>query len=332
MGGDFYAVPAAAVTLNGTAVLSSTVHGGATGLGGAPGAAGYGGTAGPGGAAGLGGTGNPAGQAGIYGVAGGYGLAGASSATGQAGAAGVSLYPEGNILTTTTRVTSNHDDALVGQPLTFSVTVADTGSEAPIGSVEFYDGMADLGAASERSAGHDSTTFAFTTTELRAGTHTIDAVFTGAENFLDSSGSLTEKIEAATTTAITANHTQTLRGQAVTFTATVTDTAGGDVPTGRVEFFDGSTYLGAGTLIPGNGAIATDSFTTTHLPAGKDPIIVVYEATGDFVGSRGEMVETVTVPHAVVAAPHAEKAEDRTAAIDRIFGEAGWEPLRDGLP
>jgi hypothetical protein len=199
LGGDLYAVqPAAVVSLDGTAVINGSVHAGAAGLGGNPGTVGIGGLGGAGGAAGVGGTGSPVGAAGLEGATGGYGLNGPSSTMGQDGTAGVAHYTDANLVATATQVTSNHHSAIAGQPLTFTVKVTDT-SGAPTGSVEFFDGSTDVGAASEVAVGHDSATFTFTTSQLPPGTHSIQAVFTGTGNFLDSSGSLTEKIHAVTT-------------------------------------------------------------------------------------------------------------------------------------
>ena len=57
-----------------------------------------------------------------------------------------------------------------------------------------------------------------------------------------------------TTLAAPGDSTSTY-GQSVTFTATVVVIDGGTgVPTGSLEFFDGSTDLGHGTALAGGGA------------------------------------------------------------------------------
>src|SRR5262249_20614323 len=57
-------------------------------------------------------------------------------------------------------------------------------------------------------------------------------------------------------------------GQSVTLTATIADTVGTGVPTGRVEFYDGTTDLGPGTALQGSGNSAASTFTIPNLAAG----------------------------------------------------------------
>ena len=92
-------------------------------------------------------------------------------------------------------------------------------------------------------------------------------------------------------------------GQSVTFTATISDTAGG-VPTGSVEFYDGTTDLGPGSILSGSGNSATSTFTTSTLAAGvHSSISAVYTPTGSFVGSSGSLSQTVNpAPLTVTAA------------------------------
>jgi hypothetical protein len=326
-GGNLNAAQAATISPSGTPLVSGSVQGGAAGPGGGPGTIGLGGTAGEGGAGGFGGTGSPDGPAGPAGAAGEHGSAGASGAMGQDGTAGSSLFAESNLLATTTQVMAGHSPAIAGQAETFIVSVTDTTrGGAPIGSVEFFDGSTDLGAAGELSVGSESATFTLTASALAPGAHTIWAEFTGTGNFLDSSGTMAEKVAVATNTVVTSNHASVTRGQALTFTATVTDTWSGDTPAGRVEFFDGATYLGSSTLVPGSDG-STATFTTTRLPAGENTIVAVYEAMGDFLSSRGELAQVVTAPPISKGAPHHAEAVDRTAVIDQVFGAIGREAL-----
>ena len=76
-------------------------------------------------------------------------------------------------------------------------------------------------------------------------------------------------------------------GQSVTLTATVTaDPPSTAVPTGAVDFFDGATNLGTGTLNAG-----TATFTTSKLAPGRHPAIVaVYSGDGtNFDGSTSTL-------------------------------------------
>ena len=96
----------------------------------------------------------------------------------------------------------------------------------------------------------------------------------------------------STTTSLASSLNPSTYGQSVTFTATVSDTSGG-VPTGSVEFYDGSTDLGPGSALSGSGNSATSTFTTSTLPAGSHSISAVYTPTGNFAGSSGSLTQTV---------------------------------------
>jgi uncharacterized repeat protein (TIGR03803 family) len=65
-------------------------------------------------------------------------------------------------------------------------------------------------------------------------------------------------------------------GQAVTFTATVTSSSG--TPTGTVNFYDGASHIGSGTL---NGSGQT-SIASSSLPAGSNSIIAAYQGATNF--------------------------------------------------
>src|SRR5262249_17351025 len=67
----------------------------------------------------------------------------------------------------------------------------------------------------------------------------------------------------ATTTSLVSSGSPSVLGHSVTFTATVSGiNAGGIVPSGTVNFFDGSTLLGSGTLSNGVATFTTTSLTT----------------------------------------------------------------------
>ena len=99
-------------------------------------------------------------------------------------------------------------------------------------------------------------------------------------------------LQLATTTTVSAPSPSTY-GQAVTFSATVTNTTSSATPTGSVEFFDGATDLGPGTALSGSGGSATSTFTTSALAKGSHAISAVYTPTGSFTGSSGGATQTV---------------------------------------
>ncbi len=96
----------------------------------------------------------------------------------------------------------------------------------------------------------------------------------------------------STSTNLASSLNPSTYGQSLTFTATVSD-ANGIVPTGSVEFYDGSTDLGSGSVLSGSGNSATSTFTISTLPAGSQSISAVYTPAGEFAGSSGSLSQTV---------------------------------------
>jgi hypothetical protein len=72
----------------------------------------------------------------------------------------------------------------------------------------------------------------------------------------------------------------------VTFTATVTSTAGS--PTGTVSFYDGTTLLGAVALSSG-----TSSYATSSLAAGTHSVTAKYSGDSNFVSATSSAVSEV---------------------------------------
>ena len=100
--------------------------------------------------------------------------------------------------------------------------------------------------------------------------------------------------ELTTSVTVSSSQPTSTYGQSVTFTATVANTSGsGGVPTGSVEFFDGSTDLGPGSSLSGSGTTAISTFSITTLAAGSHLIKAVYTATGNFDGNSGTVSQTV---------------------------------------
>jgi uncharacterized repeat protein (TIGR01451 family) len=91
-------------------------------------------------------------------------------------------------------------------------------------------------------------------------------------------------IKAATTTAVTSSPNPSSLNQSVTFTATVSSTAG--VPTGTVQFKDGGTNLGPPQALNGSG-VAT--FSTSSLVAGVHAITAEYSGDSNFLASTGTL-------------------------------------------
>ena len=127
---------------------------------------------------------------------------------------------------TTTTVASSNNPSVLGQSVTYTATVADSGSGAPTGTITFLDGTSVLGTAllAPSSNGVATITETYTTA---IGVHTIGAVYGGDINYISSTATaLTQTIvQAATTTTVSALPNTSTLGQSVTFTATVNPTS-----------------------------------------------------------------------------------------------------------
>ena len=188
-----------------------------------------------------------------------------------------------SVASTTTTLTSSANPAHFGGSVTFTATVTSTAG-TPTGTVTFKDGATTLGMGT-LSAGKAT----FATSKLAVGSHSITASYARAVDFAASTSAvLTETISTATTsTTLTSSANPAHFGSSVTFTATVTSTAG--TPTGTVTFKDGATTLGTGTLSAGKA-----TFATSKLAVGSHSITASYAGAVDFAASTSAtLVEVI---------------------------------------
>ncbi len=216
--------------------------------------------------------------------------------------------------TTATTVSSTPNPSVFGQPVTFTATVAAVapGTGTPTGTVTFFDGATSLGVGTLLSPG----VWRISTAALTVGSHPdITADYSGDANFLASdSADFVQTIGKASAGAtVTSAPNPSVFGQSVTFTATVTAVApGAGTPTGTVNFFDGATSLGAGTLIsPGDW-----TFSTSALAVGSHADI-----TADYSGDAN--FQSVDSPAFSQTVSHATAAATVSSAPNpSIFGQS----------
>ena len=205
---------------------------------------------------------------------------------------------------TTTSVVSSVNPSIFGSPVTFTATVVASGSVVPTGTVTFFDGATQIGTGTLRASGAATATAAFQTTALSAGTHVISVSYAGdADNFSSTSAGLTQTVNiASTTTALAASANPAIAGKSVTFTATVTANSG--TAAGTVNFYNGATLLGSGTL---NGA-GVASYSTAGLAVGTYSITAAYQGTTNDSASTSaalpfSVIEATTAVHLVSNKP-----------------------------
>jgi hypothetical protein len=198
--------------------------------------------------------------------------------------------------TTTTTLSVSPTQAYVGGDVTFTATVAPQYAGTPTGTVFFYDGKTRYTA---QLIGGVAT---YTTSSLKAGSHSITAVYSSDNNFKSSTSSavsVTVTGDTATTISVVPSWTQlgspsspTLYvGQNVTFTATVSTGTSGLTPDGAVTFEDGGSVLGT-VALSGN----TAAYTTNTLAAGTHHIVALYiSSSGEFKSSTKTLAQKVTL-------------------------------------
>jgi len=197
-----------------------------------------------------------------------------------------------NRAATTVALASSVNPAVTGQAVTFTATMAAVapGAGTPTGTVTFRDGSVVLGTVAVGAGG----TATFTTSFAATGGHVITAVYNGDSNFVGSSQSLTEQVNAptagkTTTIDLLASANPAVVGQTVTFTATVRDSSGTGTPTGTVTFFVGNKVVARVTL-DANGQA---SFTRLFSRAGRFTIRAVYGGDATFDASSQSLIEQV---------------------------------------
>ena len=179
-------------------------------------------------------------------------------------------------------LTSSLNPATYGQSVTFTATVSSlTGT--PTGKITFMNGSAILGSAT-LSAG----VARLTRSTLVVGTSSITAVYGGTTAFSGStSATLSQVVSPSPSTIVLASSLNpSTYGQSVTFTATVSSSAG--TPTGKVTFMNGSATLGTATLAAGVGVLSTSS-----LPIGLLTITSSYAGSMDFGTASAMLMQTV---------------------------------------
>ncbi len=194
------------------------------------------------------------------------------TATGTSTLKGIALAP---LAPTTMTETLSTNSVTPGNAVTFTAHITSP-SGLNSGVVYFID--ATTGTVLNTNAGSAITngTASFTTSSLALGVHNVYAYYAGTTTIANAQTAAQQVAVTGTNTSATtissAPNSSTL-GLNVTITATVSGSAGN--PMGPVDFYDGSTLLGQGTLGT-TGGLTTATFSTTSLAIGMHPLSAVY--------------------------------------------------------
>lgn len=195
-----------------------------------------------------------------------------------------------NATSTTLAITSPANGTpYAGQPITLTATVSSSAG-TPTGTVSFrVDGQV---------AGHGSLNNGTATLTLPNGlngsSHSIVAVYAGAAVGTTVYGGSTSSLLSVTVTTASSvtslmvtttysNPPNDLTSNAVAFTATVTP-GSTEIPTGTVQFMNGTTVLGSAAVQPASGGIFIATFSST-LAAGKYAVTAVYSGDVNYKAS-----------------------------------------------
>ncbi|HVI07809.1 MAG TPA: Ig-like domain-containing protein [Candidatus Binatia bacterium] len=192
----------------------------------------------------------------------------------------------GNLLASSTALSSSSNPSTYGSSVTFTATVTAMGA-APTGKVTFKSGTKSLGTGTLSDGVATLTT---TPTQLAAGTDLITAAYAGDSTHASSTSQPLSQVvnKAVVTTSVTSNPNPSGVNQSVTFTATVSAAAGLPAPSGKVQFKKGSTILATVTLVNGVAAL-NYTFTKT----GSYTINANYQGNANYLASPGNVVQVV---------------------------------------
>ena len=147
----------------------------------------------------------------------------------------------------------------LGQPVTFtaSITPVSVSAAAPAGTVQFTDnGVALLGPvpfADGRAV--------LTTSSLGAGSHVIQAQYSGDANHQSVATQATHAVRSpATSTTLTSSPNPSTPGQGVLLEATVS-AVDGVTPTGTVVFGAGGGAIGFASLVSGKASLSVSTLS-----------------------------------------------------------------------
>jgi len=172
--------------------------------------------------------------------------------------------------------------ATTDKPVTLTATVAQTGSSVPTGNIEFMNGTVSLGQASLDNDG----TATLEISSLAGGSYDVVATYSGDSKYpAGESAEVFLQVQAATTTSLIASSNPVAAGQTLVLTATV-DGNSTSFPSGTVNFLNGSTVIGTGTL----NSSGVTTMSTSTLAAGTYSLTAQYSGNASFLSSTSSAV------------------------------------------
>src|SRR5271170_2969900 len=215
------------------------------------------------------------------------------------------------------------------QPAMSQVTYMNsTGTAAPTAAVQFMEGTNVVATA---ALGGNGTIASVTLTGVAAGTHTYTAQYPGDSNYAAYPfGSITVTVSpfsTASTTALMASPSPVQSGSSTVLTATVTGMQSNALPTGMVNFFDGTTMIGSAALGTAASGLAVNATLSTVLNGlGAHSLSAQYVGDANNAASTSPTVTVTVSPSAapsmttLTVSPSTVQAGSSTALIATVAG------------
>ena len=204
-------------------------------------------------------------------------------------AIGQAVNAAASVASPTLGVDSSSYTIASGQSVTFTVTLSGSNG-VPTGTMNFQDNGTSIAGCSSVAIASGKATC--TTSALAAGSHPIKALYSGSASYSTGvAGPITQTVTgaAALTATIDSSNYTSAAGTRVTFTVKVAGNVG--MPTGKINFVDGTT------TITGCAAVAVNSSgiarcTTRGLAVGTHAIKGMY--SGNYgAGVAGPITQTI---------------------------------------
>lgn len=240
-----------------------------------------------------------------------------------------------NQVASTTTVYASDSNPVVGEPVTYTATVADSGAgPAPTGTVTFTNGTITLCSSAL------STTAPYTAscseTYQSPGLEVVTASYPGDNYTMKSSNSTTVNVsKASSNTSLAASTTTPVVGQPVGFTATITaapPAIDGPPPTGTVTFTDGSTAICSTVTLPATSPHSAVCSETYQAP-GSHTVTADYSGDANTLGSSQQTqltvgrAETQTQLSMSPSAPKFGQPVTFSAAVSAVAPSTAGPPL-----
>jgi len=191
------------------------------------------------------------------------------------------------LATTHMSVSSSASPSNSGAPLTLTATIFSNGG-VPTGLITFLDGGKALGTAT--LSGQGIATLVVPAANWTAGTHTLTATYAGDANDGPCSAQpVAQVVNLATASLLLASSANpSPLGASITFTASASSNGG--MPTGVIQFLDGASVIGSGTL----SATGVATLVSSTLTVGSHSITAAYAGdTYDSPATSAALSQTI---------------------------------------